>query len=73
MKQPHAIDERLTQLANSMWAVGTVTAIAGPLLTVSVNGGSLQMNKLASYTATVGDVVQIAFPPGRPFVLGKIG
>lgn len=68
-----AIDERLTQLAQSMWAVGTVTAITGIQLTVSVNGSSLVLNKLASYTATVGDVVQIAWPPGRPFVLGKIG
>lgn len=68
-----AIDQRLQQQADSMWAVGTVTAITGTVLTVSMNGASLQLHKLASYSPMVGDVVQIACPPGRPFVLGKIG
>lgn len=71
-----AIDQRLDQLVHGMWAVGTVTAISSdtpPVLTVDVNGATIDMYKLDSYTATVGDVVQIAWPPGRPFVLGTIG
>lgn len=73
MKPEHAVGKRFAELQASMWAVGTVTAIALPKVTVTVRGASLSLPKLASYSPTVGDVVQIAWPPSRPFVLGKIG
>lgn len=73
MTLAQAIDERFADLEAKFFAVGTVTGISGSTVTVSVRGASLTMRKLASYTPTVNDVVQIAWPPGRPFVLGKLG
>jgi hypothetical protein len=70
---PGAIDQRLTQMQNSFFARGTVTAINGAEVTVTTRGGSLQMPKLATYVPTVGDSVEIAWPPGRPYVLGVLG
>lgn len=67
------VDERFEQTSQQFFAVGTVTAISAPTVTVTVRGASLVMHKLATYSPTVGDVVQIAWPPGRPFVLGKLG
>lgn len=68
-----AIDQRLAQMESQFFAVGVVTAISGAILTVSVRGSSIQCHKLASYTPVLNDVVQLAWPPGRPFVLGKLG
>jgi hypothetical protein len=39
--------------------VGTVTAIVGTKVRVTVDNGSVDLPRLASYTPTVGDVVQI--------------
>lgn len=55
------------------WAVGTVSNIVGSQVIVAVFGTSKTMNKISTYTPTIGDTVQIAWPPGRPFVLGKLG
>lgn len=73
MRPEHAINKALGDLRASFFAIGTVTAISGATLTVTVRGGSLTMPKLASYTAAVNDTVQVALAPGRPFVLGKLG
>lgn len=73
MKPEAAVNKLINDAANGAWAVGIVTAISGSLLTVTVRGTSLTLPKLASYSATLNDVVQIAWPPNRPFVLGKIG
>lgn len=73
MKPQRAIRRLLEELLAGMWAVGTVTAVHTPLVTVTVRGASLTLPKLASYTPSVGDTVQIAWPPGRPYVVGKIG
>lgn len=55
------------------WRVGTVTSISGTQVVVSVSGTTYTLPRLLSYTApATGDVVQIAWPEGRPFVLGKI-
>lgn len=54
------------------WAVGTVTNTSGTQVVVTVFGASRTLPRLSQYSPTIGDVVQIAWPPGRPFVLGKI-
>jgi hypothetical protein len=52
--------------------VGTVTAIVGTKVRVTVDNGSVDLPRLASYTPTVGDVVQIdAMVSGSWLVLGK--
>jgi hypothetical protein len=66
-----AVNQKVDQAISGMWAVGQVTVVSP--LTVTVNGASLVLPKLATYSPAVNDVVQIAWPPGRPFVLGKIG
>lgn len=53
------------------YAVGTVTAIASPKVTVTVRGGSKSLPRLASYSPTVGDSVLVACVPGAWVVLGK--
>lgn len=69
-----AINQKIEQLIGGMWRVGTVTAIASPKVTVTLDdGGSLTLPKLASYSPTVGDTVQIAWPKNRPFIVGRIG
>lgn len=66
-----AINDKIEQSVQQQWKVGHVTVVSP--LTVTVDGGSVVLPKLASYTPTVGDTVQIAWPKNRPFVLGKIG
>ncbi|MFD6068919.1 hypothetical protein [Amycolatopsis lurida] len=52
--------------------VGTVTGMSGNRVIVSVQGGSLELPRLTSYTPTAGDVVHIdATVPGAWLVLGK--
>jgi hypothetical protein len=51
---------------------GTVTAIVGTKVRVTVDSGSVDLPRLASYTPTVGDVVQIdAMVTGAWLVIGK--
>lgn len=74
MDPAQAIDRRLNEVRDGMFTVGTVSGTAtGNRVVVNVAGTSMTLPKLASYTATANDVVQIACPPGRWFVLGKIG
>lgn len=54
------------------WRVGIVTGTAGARVVVTVEGASLTLPRLESYTPTIGHTVQIACPKGRWFVLGKI-
>lgn len=54
------------------WQVGTVTGTSGTKVVVTVSGTSYTIPRLSSYSPVNGDVVQIAWPEGRPFVLGKI-
>lgn len=62
------IDEALA----SRRKVGTVTGTSGTQVIVAVNGGSLTLPRLASYTPTNGDIVHIdATVPGAWLVLGK--
>ena len=48
---------------------GTVTATSP--LTVSFQGASLQLRRMAAYTPAVGDVVTLARSGGNWIVLGK--
>ena len=56
----------------SYWRVGTVSGTSGTKVVVLVSGESHTLPRLNSYSPTIGDTVQIAWPKGRPFVLGKI-
>lgn len=69
-----AINDKIEKVTGGMWRVGTVTAISLPTVTVTLDdGGSLTLPKLANYSPAINDVVQIAWPKNRPFILGKIG
>lgn len=72
MRLDDAVWTELNDLLSRMWRVGTVTGTSGTKVIVTVDGASLTLPRLATYTPTLGDVVQIAYPPARPFVLGKI-
>lgn len=54
------------------WRVGTVSGTSGTKVVVTVSGTSYTLPRLSSYSPTIGDTVQIAWPRSRPFVLGKI-
>lgn len=56
----------------SYWRVGTVSGTSGAKVVVVVSGVTHTLPRLAWYTPTIGDVVQIAWPEGRPFVLGEV-
>lgn len=64
-----------TQLMASLWKVGTVTGSSSSpaRVIVTVQGGSMTIPRLSSYTpVTVGDVVLIASTPLGWIALGKI-
>lgn len=66
-----AVAELLNQLRDSLRLVGTVSGTSGTKVLVTVRGSLLTLPRLAFYTPTVGDVVQIQGP--APWVvLGKI-
>lgn len=72
MRTVDAVTLRLEQLLESKQKVGKVTAIVGNKVTVTVENGSVTINRNAGYTPTVGDVVVInAMTPGSWFVLCK--
>lgn len=56
----------------SYWRVGTVSGTNGNKVIVVVNGATHTISRFTWYTPTIGDVVQIAWPKGRPFCLGKL-
>lgn len=51
---------------------GTVTAIAGPQVVVTVAGTPLTLSRFTWYAPTVGDVVQILVTTAGWLVLGKV-
>ncbi len=68
-----AIDAALAELRRSARKTGTVTGTSGTKVVVTVEGASLTLPRLASYTTpTAGDVVIIdAMQPGAWYVAGK--
>lgn len=70
MQIEDALEIRLAELVYDLRKVGTVTGTSGAQVIVSVQGQSLTLPRLASYTPTVGDVVQI-LGPAPYLVLGK--
>lgn len=56
----------------SYWRVGVVTGTSGTKVIVTVEGESYTISRLAWYTPVNNDVVQIAWPDGRPFCLGQL-
>lgn len=72
MRRIDALTILLDELLSSRRKSGTVTAIVGTKVRVTVDNGSVDLPRLASYTPTVGDVVQIdAMVSGSWLVLGK--
>lgn len=70
MKPEDAFAEALQQLVDSLRLTGTVSGTSGTRVLVNVRGTVLTLPRLASYSPTVGDVVQIQGPPPW-IVLGK--
>lgn len=69
-----AVEARLRAIVDGMWSTGIVIGTDGNRVVVDVNGVSMTLPKLASYSApVVSDVVRIACPPGAWLVLGAIG
>lgn len=69
-KPEDVIEQRFAELIATLKRTGVVTAIVGVKVTVALPNGSLTLNRLASYTPTVNDVVVVQGPP--PYiVLGK--
>lgn len=69
-KQKDAIEQRLADLVSSLRKTGTVTGTSGTKVVVTVQGTSMTLPRLASYTPTINDSVIIQGP--APYiVLGK--
>jgi hypothetical protein len=67
-----AIHALIEDVVGSMHKTGVVTALSGNQVVVSIDGGSITLPRLASYTPAVDDVVQIlALRRGSWLVLGK--
>lgn len=73
MKRIDALTLKLEQLLASRRKVGTVTGTSGTKVVVTVDGASMTLPRLASYTTpTAGDTVIIdAMVSGSWIVLGK--
>ncbi|WP_158883990.1 hypothetical protein [Amycolatopsis anabasis] len=72
MNIAEAVARVIDQALASRRKVGTVTGVSGTRVIVSVQGGSLTLPRLASYTPATGDIVHIdATVPGAWLVLGK--
>ena len=68
-----AVHQLVEEALRARRKVGTVTAVSGTQVIVTVNGGSLLLSRMAHYTPTVGDTVQIdATIPGSWLVLGRV-
>ncbi|MFC0546939.1 hypothetical protein [Kutzneria chonburiensis] len=67
-----ALDDRLNALRDNLVTTATVSGTSGTKVIVTMQGASLTLPRLTSYTPTVGDVVIVltAFP-GAWLVLGK--
>lgn len=66
-----AVEQARRQIMDSLWKTATVSGTSGTKVIVSVDGGSMTLPRLTSYTPTVGDVVLIAARTGGWFVVGK--
>lgn len=72
MRIAEAVTRLVDQALTTRRKVGTVTGISGTKVIVAVQGGSLALPRLASYTPSTGDIVHIdASVPGAWLVLGK--
>jgi hypothetical protein len=73
MDTAHALHQVLTANTEQSMRTGTVvTAPATGRITVAVGGTNMNLPRLASYTPTAGDVVQIlTIRKGAWLVLGK--
>lgn len=72
MRRIDALTLLLEEMLSSRRKTGTVTAIVGTKVRVTVDNGPMDLPRLASYIPTVGDVVQIdAMVSGAWLVLGK--
>lgn len=71
MKTEDAIAAIRAEVLNAFWRTGTVTGTLGTKVIVLVQGGSMTIPRLNSYTPTVGDVVWIAATPIGWACLGK--
>lgn len=69
-----AVEQVRQQVLASLWKTATVTGSqSSPArVIVSVQGGSMTIPRLTSYTPAVGDVVLIASTPIGWIVLSKI-
>lgn len=68
-----AIAQALAEALAACRKVGTVTGTSGTKVVVLVNGGSMTLPRLESYTPTIGDVVQIdATVRDAWLILGKV-
>jgi hypothetical protein len=66
-----AIADLRAELIAATWRTGTVSGTSGTKVVVLVQGGSMTIPRLNSYTPTVGDVVWIAATPNGWMCLGK--
>jgi hypothetical protein len=66
-----AVDQRFAELRDSLLKIGTVSGTSGTKAIVAVEGASMTLPVLTSYTPVVGHVVYIlTLKPGAWFVLG---
>jgi hypothetical protein len=66
-----AIEQVRRQVLDSLWKTATVSGTSGTKVIVSVDGGTMTLPRLTSYTPTTGDVVLLAARSGGWFVVGK--
>lgn len=66
-----AVADLRAELLAATWRSGTVSGTSGTKVVVAVQGGSMTIPRLASYTPTIGDAVLIAATPIGWIVLGK--
>lgn len=71
MRTEDAVAQLRAELIGSFWRTGTVSGTSGTKVIVSVQGGSMTIPRLASYSPTTGDAVLIAATPIGWICLGK--
>lgn len=73
MSLEDAVEKRLNEFRDALLKTGTVTGTSAAKVVLTVEGVSMTLPRLASYTpVTNGDVVIVAaLKPGAWFVLGK--
>lgn len=72
MDTSQAMEERLAQLRDSLLRVGTVAGTSGTKVVLTVEGQSMTLPRLTSYSPVNGDVVLVlCLKPGAWFVVGK--